>query len=66
MVYGGISKIMLIWYLDVLTHTHLVKWGFWGYPNSLTGAERREWMGMGVAGIIIDDYGLDHSLIPYV
>ena len=26
----------------------------------------REWMGMGVAGIIIHDHGMDPSLIPYV
>ena len=25
----------------------------------------REWMGMGVAGIIIDSEPADHSLIPY-
>jgi len=30
------------------------------YLGCLTGAKRREWMGMGVAGIIVD-----HSLIPY-
>ena len=29
----------------------------------LSGAKRREWMGMGVAGIII--VIVDHSLIPY-
>ena len=31
---------------------------------SLTGASDREWLGMRVAGIIINGYGLDHSLIP--
>ena len=30
----------------------------------LTGSERWEWMGMGVAGIIINNYEMDHSLIP--
>ena len=32
----------------------------------LSGAERREWMGMGVAGIIRKITIIDHSLIPYV
>ena len=38
-----------------------------GFPFSekLTGAERREWMGMGVAGIIINMYcgSFPHSLL---
>ena len=33
-------------------------------PIHFTGAERREWMGMGLAGIIIDGYEMDHSRIP--
>ena len=37
-----------------------------GPSIELTGAKRREWMGTGVAGIVIHSYGLDHSLIPYV
>ena len=30
------------------------------------GVSRREWMGMGVAGIVINGYEMDHSLIPCV
>ena len=42
----------------------------WGWVKSssqkgmLTGAERREWTGMGIAGITINSYEMDHSLIP--
>jgi hypothetical protein len=33
--------------------------------TDLTGAKRREWMGMGVAGMIIDNYcgSFPHSLL---
>jgi len=42
----------------------------WGRPrrspssNATTGAKRREWMGLGVAGMIIDSYcgSFPHSL----
>ena len=45
MVHIGISCYILI--MLNKTHTH-----------TLTGAKRREWMGMGVAGMIItSDYG---------
>jgi len=38
--------------------------GVYSHPGKLTGAKRREWMGMGVAGMIItsDDGSF---LIPY-
>ena len=35
-------------------------------PGKLTGAKRREWMGMGVAGIIMDNYCGSFPKIPYV
>ena len=34
-------------------------------PQWLTGVKRREWIGMGVAGMIIMSDEMDHSLIPY-
>ena len=33
--------------------------------EQLTGATSREWMGMGVAGMIMNSYEMDHSLISY-
>jgi len=45
---------------EIRTHRAWFNW------ENLTGAKRREWMGMGVAGMIIDsDYG-SFPKIPYV
>ena len=47
-----------LWTLDESRSSKIIK--------LFTGAERWEWMGMGIAGVIINDYEMDHSLIPYV
>ena len=34
--------------------------------HDLTDAKRREWIGMGVAGLLLIVIDVDYSLIPYV
>ena len=53
---GPFSSKMQAELVDMLSQE--VLWSFQQRVgcSSLTGAERREWMGMGVAGIIIDSY----------
>ena len=38
----------------------------WSTSFTYWRVSRREWMGMGVAAMIMNGYEMDHSLIPYV
>ena len=42
------------------------KWVKMGHLPTLTGAKRREWMAMGVAGMIINGYCGSFPKFPYV
>ena len=48
-IYIYLSFLYLYLSIDLSINIHT-------YIHILTGAERREWMGMGVAGMIIHDY----------
>jgi hypothetical protein len=52
--------------LEELQSEHKIRPELVTRNGQLTGAKRREWMGMGVAGIIIHSYCGSFPKIPYV